>query len=55
MSKAISYYDWRLAFKRKDVPYEKDILNDNETCNTLGIDEGNFKEFLTKWKAKNLA
>ena len=55
MSKAISYYDWRLAFKRKDIPYEKEKIFANETGNTLGIDEGNFKEFLTKWKAKNLA
>jgi hypothetical protein len=50
MSKAISYYDWRLSFKRKVIPYEKDISN----CNTLGIDEDNFKEFLSNWKEKNL-
>ncbi len=55
MSKAISYYDWRLSFKRKDIPYAKEILNDNETCNSLGIGEGYFKEFLTNWKEKNLA
>jgi len=54
MSKAISYYDWRLSFKRKEIPYEKDISNDNETCNTLGIDDDNFKEFLSNWKEKNL-
>ncbi len=54
MSKAISYYDWSSSFKRKDIPKDEDLFNDNETCNTLGIDEGNFKEFLTNWKEKNL-
>lgn len=55
MSKAISYYDWELSFKKKDIPNEVDLLIDNETFNTLGIDEGNFKEFLSSWKEKNLA
>ncbi len=54
MSKAISYYDWELSFKRKDTPSNEDKLNDSKSFNTIGIPKGNFKEFLSSWKEKNL-
>ncbi|MFW9822346.1 MAG: hypothetical protein ACFFE4_05400 [Candidatus Thorarchaeota archaeon] len=49
MSKAVSYYDWGLSFKRK-VGAKSD--NDN-TINSLGMTTNSFKDFLKKWKEKN--
>ena len=53
MSKAVSYYDWKLSFKRTTEKIE-DSLNDNDSLNALGIPEENFKDFIKKWKEKNL-
>lgn len=53
MSKAVvSYYDWKLSFNKKIDTY-KDDLSDNDSINTLGIQENNFKNFMKKWKEKN--
>ncbi|MFW9865754.1 MAG: hypothetical protein ACFFEN_06595 [Candidatus Thorarchaeota archaeon] len=52
MSKAVSYYDWKLSFKRK-VEYTGETLNDNDSVNSLGIKEESFKDFMKKWKEKN--
>ncbi|MEJ2293482.1 MAG: hypothetical protein P8Y23_01790 [Candidatus Lokiarchaeota archaeon] len=49
MSKAISYYDWSLGFKK--FPSNKEPKS---TANSLGLDENIFKEYLNKWKEKNL-
>jgi hypothetical protein len=54
MSKAISYYDWKSSFDRKSIPKEEEKQNYNEAFNNLGIEEDNFKEFLSKWKERNL-
>ncbi|MFX1480310.1 MAG: hypothetical protein ACFFCI_19560 [Promethearchaeota archaeon] len=53
MSKAISYYDWKLSFQRK-IDTEVEKSNDNEPFNTLGIPDSNFKDFVKNWKEKNL-
>ncbi|MBA7550380.1 hypothetical protein ES705_42892 [subsurface metagenome] len=53
MSKAVSYYDWKLSFQRK-IDTKEDELNDNKPVNTLGISENNFKDFIKNWKEKNL-
>ena len=53
MSKAVSYYDWKLSFNKKSEINEVD-LNDNEPVNTLGISDNSFKDFMKKWKEKNL-
>ena len=53
MSKAISYYDWKLSFQRKFDTKEVE-LNDNEPVNSLGISNSNFKDFIKNWKEKNL-
>ncbi|MFX1380605.1 MAG: hypothetical protein ACFFA4_16100 [Promethearchaeota archaeon] len=52
MSKAVSYYDWELSFKNKT---EKDYDIKKEDLNSLGMTENNFKDFLKKWKEKNLS
>ena len=59
MSKAISYYDWELNFRKKAVvkpisfrKTEKKISQ--EDINSLGITDNTFKEFMKKWKEKNL-
>ncbi len=53
MSKAIytSYYDWELSFKSKDKPK---LNESNEIVNSLGISNFKFKNFLEKWKDKNM-
>lgn len=53
MSKAVSYYDWKLSFQRK-IDTKEDELNVNKPVNTLGISENNFKDFIKNWKEKNL-
>ncbi|MFX1374679.1 MAG: hypothetical protein ACFFA0_02600 [Promethearchaeota archaeon] len=53
MSKAVSYYDWKLSYQRK-IYDSKDELNDNEPINALGIFENDFKDFIKNWKRKNL-
>jgi len=55
MSKAVvSYYDWKLSFQRK-IDTKEDELNVNKPVNTLGIPDINFKDFMKKWKEKNLS
>ena len=52
MGKAESFLDWELSFKKKDVSNkDKDEKNYK---NSLGIQEQTFREFLKKWKEKNL-
>ena len=56
MSKPDSYYDWELQFRKKTEfsgIATKRILN-NEKANSLGISDKTFKEFMRKWKLKNL-
>ena len=53
MSKAVSYYDWELSLKKKSDPNWKS--EDRQVSfNSLGILDCNFKEFMKKWKEKNL-
>jgi len=56
MSKAVSYYDWELQFRRKtrsSVTETKRITKEN-IVNSLGISDNNYKDFMKKWKEKNL-
>ena len=53
MSKAVSYYDWKLSFQRY-IDTQEDELNVIKPVNTLGISENNFKDFIKNWKEKNL-
>jgi hypothetical protein len=51
MSKAVSFYDWSLSLKHKS-DNEQEIQEEN--VNSLGITEDNFKNFMKKWKEKNM-
>ncbi len=53
-SKAVSYYDWELSFKKKmPISIEKTEVK-KEDNNSLGIKENDFRAFLINWKQKNL-
>ncbi len=59
MSNAISYYDWELNFRQKTVinPKSKGKKTINivkKNVNSLGISDNTFKDFMNKWKEKNL-
>lgn len=49
MSKAISYYDWSLGFKKFPSKTEPKTKK-----NALGLDENDFREYVNKWKENNL-
>ena len=51
MSKAISYYDWELSFKKKPLSSTE---NKEKEENSLGIPNMVLKNFLSEWKEKNL-
>ena len=53
MSKAISYYDWSLGFKKNlSKPSDDEFIPNH--INSIGIFEEDFKTFLESWKEKNL-
>ncbi|MBD3197243.1 MAG: hypothetical protein GF317_19470 [Candidatus Lokiarchaeota archaeon] len=54
MSKAdISYYDWELAFKKREGE-KKSSHSNNRYLTSTGIPESQFREHLEKWKKENL-
>ena len=64
MSKALtklsSYFDWELKFrKNSDLKHKTNSINNlnlNEyNFNSLGISNKSFKDFMKKWKDKNLS
>ena len=59
MSKAISYYDWELNFRKRTVlkPNSRnktEKIVSKEHFNSLGLSDNAYKDFMTKWKSKNL-
>jgi hypothetical protein len=54
MSKAVSFYDWELGFKRKTHSVADSKERDDEV-NSIGIPKTTFKSFITEWKKKNLS
>lgn len=59
MSKAISYYDWELNFRKKAVlkPNSRNKTGkkiSQEKINSLGLSDNAFKDFMKKWKNENL-
>lgn len=51
-SKSISFYDWEMTFKRKlNHKFKHD---ENKKVNSLGLSDETFKDFIKKWKEKNL-
>ena len=58
MSKAVSYFDWELNFRKKSQSsqiseFETKRVIDKEKVNSLGIPDNNYKDFMKKWKEKN--
>jgi len=58
MSKAISYYDWELNFRKNAFlnPNSKNKTKkriNQENINSLGLSDNAFKDFMKKWKKKN--
>ena len=58
MSKAISYYDWELNFRKKAVltPNSRNKTekkSSQEKINSLGLSDNAFKDFMKEWKEKN--
>jgi hypothetical protein len=53
MSKAASYLDWELSLKYNKPDNGKIIRSNNP--NSIGMSETNFKDFMKKWKEKNLS
>ena len=51
MSKSVSYYDWQQSFNDKS---KSDNAQNQDDSNSLGISENNFKDFIKKWREKNL-
>lgn len=51
-SNSVSFYDWELSFKKKPSTIQK--ISDNK-MNKLGINDDVFKNFMKKWKEKNLS
>ena len=54
MSKAISYYDWSLGFKKtlSEIESTNEFIPNH--LNSIGLSENDFKTFLESWKDKNL-
>ena len=52
MSKAVSFYDWELSFK-KNASTDQKISDDK--MNKLGINDDTFKDFMKKWKERNFS
>ena len=50
-SNSLSYYDWELTFKKKS---KSNLNNQNKDINSLGLSDESFKDFITKWKKRNL-
>ena len=60
MSKAItSYFDWESNFRKtSNSKHNPKSINDSDlnkdNFNSLGISDKSFKDFMKKWKQKNL-
>lgn len=49
MESATSYYDWQQAFKKSPKSKKNQSLK-----NLIGISEEFFRDYMIKWKKKNL-
>ncbi|GAG88519.1 unnamed protein product [marine sediment metagenome] len=55
MSKAISYYDWELSFRKSPTTANNLTNKKPKNINSIGLSEGEFKDFMTNWRKKNLS
>ncbi len=56
-SKVISYYDWSLGFKGSNTDRTSKItlITKKNRLNSIGIADDDFKNYLRKWKNRNLS
>ena len=55
-SKVVSYYDWSLGFKGNTTDNNSNIkLIKKNKLNSIGIANDDFKNYLRKWKNRNLS
>jgi len=54
-SKVVSYYDWSLGFKGNTDNNSKITLTKKNRLNSIGIANDDFKNYLRKWKNRNLS
>jgi hypothetical protein len=55
-SKVVSYYDWSLGFKGNNTDRTSKItLTKKNRLNSIGIADDDFKNYLIKWKNRNLS
>ncbi len=59
MSKAVSYFDWELNFRKKPLSNHSSEnitkrARNKENCNSLGISDKKFQEFMKGWRETNL-
>jgi hypothetical protein len=55
-SKVVSYYDWSLGFKGNNTDNTSKItLTKKNRLNSIGIANDDFKNYLRKWKNRNLS
>ena len=55
-SKVVSYYDWSLGFKGNTTDNNSNIkLIKKNRLNSIGIANDDFKNYLRKWKNRNLS
>ena len=52
MATATSYYDWQQEFKKPSKSKKFQALKIKK--NQIGISEGFFRDYMAKWKKKNL-
>lgn len=51
-SKAVSYYDWTLNFKKNGTNHNSFSRMNNR--NAIGMKDDDFKAYIKKWKEENL-
>jgi hypothetical protein len=54
MSKAISYYDWELSFRRGPTTANSLKNKIPKNINSIGLSEEEFKDFMKDWRKKYL-
>ena len=50
----ISYLDWKKGFKKKKSKDKSKSKKENDKMTNIGIPESEFKDFIKKWKKRNL-
>jgi len=54
MSSKSSYFDWELSFRNTDRTSKISLTKKNR-LNSIGIANDDFKNYLRKWKNRNLS